>query len=271
MYHNTTLAAVNFDQHFIVTGELADIEAIERGLIKETYPQVSVPEVGEEPTDYPMHLLEPGWINVFELTAEDYTRTSSYRADAARKVEFCAHATLEDYLKELNIVIDLFVPESMALNRTAQLCARTNQFNRTTCRYTEPQIKEMAADPHWLIVCISANDKFGENGIIGCMFFEANHTQKQIWIWNFILSCRVFSRGIEDAAFSHIIENIMLKGYTEIYAEYIASKKNYNVKNFYLDKGFELYKENLKGWNYRYPLSTMKNQATWIKRNHKIK
>lgn len=247
-----------------------DDSAFERGLIRETYPQVTVPEIGGEPTDYPKHLLAPGWFNTFELTEEDYGRSTNYQSEVARKISFSSYTSLEEYLKDLNTVIDLFTPEGMTLTRAAQLCARTNQFNMTTRRYSEAQIKDMTVSPHWLVVGITATDKFGDNGMVGCIFIEKEQNLKQILIRNFILSCRVFSRGIEDAAFSYLLEKLLANGITEIYAEYIASKKNANIKDFYLKRGFEEYQQNSDHTLYRYALQKIAEQPSWIKINEKI-
>jgi predicted enzyme involved in methoxymalonyl-ACP biosynthesis len=64
---------------------------------------------------------------------------------------------------------------------------RTNQFNLTTKRYTDADVKGFLADG-WKIWCISVADSFGDNGITGCIMVNGNE------IDTFLLSCRLLGK-----------------------------------------------------------------------------
>lgn len=56
---------------------------------------------------------------------------------------------------------------------------------------------------------------------------------------HFLLSCRVLGRGVENAFLIHAEKLAHKKGYVDILGEYIATKKNAQVENFYINEGFE--------------------------------
>ena len=60
----------------------------------------------------------------------------------------------EDFFRFLEQEAELEPVSDLTLTRVAQLTQKTNQFNLTTRRYTEPQIAEMAKQPEWHLFSI---------------------------------------------------------------------------------------------------------------------
>ena len=67
------------------------------------------------------------------------------------------------------------------------------------------------------------------------------------------MSCRVFNRNLEFALFDYLISQSKNKGISTICGNYIKSKKNFIVKDFYKTLGFNKVKSNkMKGkWEYK--------------------
>ena len=76
---------------------------------------------------------------------------------------------------------------------------KTNQFNMTTKRWSESDIKELlnSGNKMW---AVEAVDRFGDYGTIGYLSVKPNSSSGNIWIINnFLMSCRILGRGIEKA------------------------------------------------------------------------
>ena len=108
---------------------------------------------------------------------------------------------------------------------------KTNQFNLTTKRYTDADVKGFLAQG-WKIWCIGVADKFGDNGITGCIMVNGDT------IDTFLLSCRILGKGIEKAFIKKILGILKAGGVTEVKADYLPTAKNAQVKDFYDRCGF---------------------------------
>ena len=57
----------------------------------------------------------------------------------------------------------------LVVERTVQLCNKTNQFNVTTKRVTTAQMNLMITSPDVISIYGRLKDKFGDNGLISVM------------------------------------------------------------------------------------------------------
>ncbi|PWK15000.1 HAD-IIIC family phosphatase [Tumebacillus permanentifrigoris] len=217
-----------------------DDNPFERNIVRELAPTVTVLELQEDPSTYVRTLLAAGYFNTVELTQEDLHRTQSYQAEAEREQFRSTVASVEDYLHGLDIHLHLLPPTNMYLPRLAQINARTNQFNMTTRRYSEALMEEMATSNSFLLRGFRSTDRFGDNGIVGSVIVEKvqGSNGETWWIRNFLLSCRVFSRGLETAVLQHILRLAQDAQVSEVFAEYIPTAKNRIVHDFYTRHGF---------------------------------
>lgn len=83
------------------------------------------------------------------------------------------------------------------LKRVAELINRTNQFNMTGSRTTLKQVREWVETPGRRVIVAEAGDKFGPMGVVSVLMVDASGPVVEIPA--FVLSCRVFGYGIEDA------------------------------------------------------------------------
>lgn len=210
-----------------------DDNPTERELVRQALPMVEVPEYSGKPYDLmPLYkMLVERYFGIYAVTDEDRRKTEQYRANAKRRAAQTAFVDMDDYLRSLDIAIDIMHVDDFNRPRIAQMTQKTNQFNLTTRRYTETDIAAMEADG-WQIFCMSARDRFGDNGITGTIFLRPAGDGK-MEIDTLLLSCRVLGKGIESAFLNAVLNSLRGQGINRIDAEYIATAKNGQVADFF--------------------------------------
>ncbi len=169
-------------------------------------------------------------------TSEDLQRTKLYKVEKERHSEKGKHQNLEDYIRSLNLKVDLKLNDLQNCERLTQLTQKTNQFNLTTKRYTFDEMNRMIRDPHFEVFSMSADDKFGSYGITGLAIVE-RHSPNSIEIDSFLLSCRVIGRNLESVLFNSIVSHFPDQ---EIKATYFKTPKNSQVMSFFENQGMTL-------------------------------
>lgn len=214
----------------------ADDSPFECGLVAASLPGVAVVRLDDEPALHIEKLLADGWFDVLELTAEDRARASSYRTDSARAELLENTGSMEEYLRQLGVVMTLAEVTEQEIGRVAQLSLRTNQFNLTTQRLQPEEVGARVADPDHVVLYLKTGDRFGDNGVVGALF--ARKTGDGLHVDNMLLSCRVFARGIEQAAVASVLAYAAREGLGPVHASYRPTKKNKNVRDFWPSLGF---------------------------------
>jgi len=176
--------------------------------------------------------------DMLKLTDEDKARNRMY-LEQRKRVEFKTHVgNLENFLKQMNISVNIKNADDFTIPRISQLTLKTNQFNLTTRRYQEEDIRKFSQDSKKIVECAQIEDKFGDNGITAA--YIVNKDNEQQWtIDTLLLSCRVIGRGVEDGILSHIIEKARKDGISQVRGEYIKTEKNQPAENLFADFGFK--------------------------------
>jgi FkbH-like protein len=215
---------------------LLDDNPVERAQVRAALPQVAVPELGDDPTDYPRLLLAAGYFEAVSFTREDLTRAHEYRSNADRERMLAGSRNLDDFLRSLEMRIQFASFNAAGRKRIAQLINKTNQFNVTTRRYTEQQVEAMerAADRYTLQVSVS--DKFGDNGMISVVICDVSATRWSVDTW--LMSCRVLNRRIEEAILNRIVADARAAGASQLVGSYIRTERNEIVRELYSRLGF---------------------------------
>ena len=226
-----------------------DDNPTERELVKQMLPMVSVPDFPE----HPYMLLEffkqlvNDYFKVYSITEEDRKKAEQYKAAASRLRMQKKFADFDEFLESLDIQIIIEAVNEFNIQRIAQMTQKTNQFNLTTKRYTDADIRNFMTNG-WKIWCISVADKFGNSGITGCAMVNGNK------IDTFLLSCRILGKGIEIAFAKTLFKIFVSEGMLELKAQYIPTTKNMQVKDFYDKLGFSCIMEKENG-NKEYALN----------------
>lgn len=208
-----------------------DDNPAERALIRRALPQVAVPEIPADPALIPRRLAAAGYFEGIAITAEDRARTDQYQLNRSRQ-EFATKATdLEGYLRSLEMQLHWLPFDTANLPRIAQLINKTNQFNLTTRRYTERQLRDIMDDPDSFGISLRLLDRFGDNGIIAVVIgrLEAREVRLDTWL----MSCRVLGRRVEHATLSIAISQARRLGGDALVGEYIPTTRNEMVVDHY--------------------------------------
>jgi FkbH-like protein len=214
-----------------------DDSPFERALIKRAMPEVAVVDLPEDPALFKKALESLDYFEAFSLTQEDKNRGFLYAQDRKRREFKGSFKSLDEFLKGLKIRCCVKPADEILLSRAAQLIQRTNQFNLTTPRYNETQLRNFLQDEKALFLTLSLNDIFGDNGMVGVAV--AANVRDRWELDTFLLSCRILGRKAEHAFMAGLIGRLKEKGAAQIFATFIPSKKNAAAEHFLADFGFE--------------------------------
>lgn len=223
-----------------------DDNPTERELIKQEIPMVAVPDFPSKPYQMISFIRKVGqeYFRTPTLTSEDLSKTEQYKANAKRISFSKNYSNLEEFIKSLEIQIDIFKADSFSIPRIAQMTGKTNQFNLTTKRYQESDIKSFIDNGDWVIGA-SVKDKFGDNGITAVSIVKINGNQA--YIDTFLMSCRILGKNIEKAFLYSILNELHKSGIKTVFAEFIPTSKNVQVSDFYAVCGFQIEDVDLQG------------------------
>ncbi len=245
---------------------LVDDNPTEREWVKQMLPEVEVPDFPEHPYDLPAFArqLVDRYFRIYELTDDDRHKAAQYQANAQRNAEQSRFTDFEDFLRSLEMEITVEEASAFNMARLAQLTQKTNQFNLTTRRYSEAELRAMIAQGA-MVYGMRVADKFGDYGITGVMIVEPESEDKAK-VDSLLLSCRVLGKGIEHAFVSYVLRLLAQHGFREISASYLPTRKNAQVKDFWQTFGGEPISQTEAGSHYRIRL----NQNFEIKTYYKI-
>lgn len=213
-----------------------DDNPAERALIRESYPDIRVPEIGDDPTRY-IEILEQSHLFEYQIaTAEDLQRTGFYQQESARQELQKQSMNYEEYLTSLQMQAFIHPFQELEIDRITQLSQRTNQFNLTTRCYQKEEISYITKSVQYLTLSGRLTDRFGDNGLVSAMIGKIDSKQLYIELW--IMSCRVFGRQFEYLMFEELLNLCRKAGITAITGKYIPSAKNNPVKDLYQTLGF---------------------------------
>lgn len=214
-----------------------DDDPVNRELVKKTMPEITTPDLPHDPSHYPEMLQSLHDFSVFHVTEEDTKRTTMYLQQKKRNNSENSSMDITEFLKTLNLEIDIKKSTSFTIPRISQLTMKTNQFNLTTKRYQEEDIKRFSENDKMLVRCVQIQDKFGDNGITGAFIIKKNSPDE--WILDtFLLSCRVMGREVEKAMLFYIINEAKKNKIKIIKAKFIPTLKNKPIENLLPDSGF---------------------------------
>lgn len=214
-----------------------DDSSVEREFVQNALPAVAVPE-------FPVEAFElPAWFRAQvarkhfrsrNLTAEDRVRTDQYHRRREREAVTAA-LSHEDAISRLGIELTVECDNSGNLARLHQMVQKTNQFNLTTIRYTEAELRERILSGEYSVWNAWYRDKFGDEGIVAM----AVVSQKEPKLESFVMSCRVIGRNVEYALLGAICEGLKAAGLRTLSAEYRATSRNGPCRDLLPAAGFK--------------------------------
>tara|TARA_A100001015_G_C15002478_1_gene719162 strand:- start:26 stop:1633 length:1608 start_codon:yes stop_codon:yes gene_type:complete len=208
-----------------------DNDVHEREEVKENLPTVLVPDLSAGPLYYDKILSE---LNCFENpfnTKEDKNRTKYYKDNYKRDNLLKKVKDKKDWLKQLKINIQIQEVNDSKIDRTIQLLNKTNQMNMRTNRYNEIEFRKkyLGKASKGKIFVATVKDKFGEYGLTGIISFMP--VKNYYEIQDFVLSCRVMGRGVEESLVIHV-KKLAKKNKKKLFFKYLKTKKNKPMLDF---------------------------------------
>ncbi len=216
-----------------------DDNPAERKIVRQFLPEVYVIDVPEDPALYVLQMEKEQPFEWLQITKEDLERTRSYRNDQKRQHLQDSFVNYDEYLKALDMKGSVGKVGQEEIARFTQLINKSNQFNLRTIRYSEADIQKLIGDDNTCCLFGKLADQYSNYGIISCVILRKKDDTCFIDTW--VMSCRVLKRGVEYMMYEHIIKTALEMGCTSISAEYIRTKKNKMVENFYESLGFNLW------------------------------
>jgi FkbH-like protein len=213
-----------------------DDNPAERALVRSELPMVAVPEVPADPAYYVRTLEDAGYFEAVSLTGDDLARARQYQ-DNGRRAQALETATdMDSFLRGLGMTLQIGGLDASSIVRVTQLINKTNQFNVTTRRYTEAELRAFGDDPANVVMHFRLLDRFGDNGLIGVLL--ARGVGDRMVIDTLLMSCRVLGRGVELAMLNELVNRARARGIAEIAGEYLPSARNAMVADLFGRLGF---------------------------------
>jgi FkbH-like protein len=223
-----------------------DDSPVERARVRDALPDVLVPEWPADRRLYPDALRSLDCFDKPTISDEDRHRSGMYVTERRRAELKQEAGTLEEWLRNLSIVVTVESLTAANLARVVQLMNKTNQFNLSTRRVTGPELLAWASrDGHQLWVC-RVGDKFGDSGLTGIVSVERQNGRARIE--DFVLSCRVMGRKVEETMLHIAVQWAREAGLEELYAVYKPTPKNKPCVEFLRRSGLQARAEHVFAW-----------------------
>lgn len=213
-----------------------DDNPVERARVREALPEVFVPEWPEDKLLYASTLQSLRCFDVPTISQEDVARTEMYAAERKRASLVQQVGSIEEWLLSLEVRVLAERLDAANASRATQLLNKTNQLNLATRRLTQQELESWAAHPGRDLWVVHVSDKCGDSGLTGVVSIEQRDETAQIV--DFLLSCRVMGRKIEEVLLHLAVESARRRGLSRVEALFLPTSKNKPCLDFWKRSGF---------------------------------
>ena len=213
-----------------------DDDPVEVERMRAAWPEVASLLLPEDPARIVDEVARPRLFDRLETTSEDRGR-AGMMADEGRRSELRRRLDPREFLASLNLRVRVFAAAEEHVARIAQLVNKTNQFNLTTIRRDQAELRRLMGTPGYRLYGLTAEDRFGDYGLTGAAILHDRGPSCEID--TFLLSCRVLGREVETAFLAALARAADARGRRAIAARYVATAKNAPAADFLPRHGFE--------------------------------
>ncbi|HEY0872035.1 MAG TPA: HAD-IIIC family phosphatase [Vicinamibacterales bacterium] len=213
-----------------------DDSPAERARVRESLPEVLVPEWPSDGLLYPRALAALRCFDQPASTAEDAHRVSMYNAERSRSELLARIGSVDEWLSTLDLKVAAEDAGGQNFARVLQLLNKTNQMNLATRRMTEPEFRAWLAGPDRKSWCFRVSDRLGDSGITGLLSIE--EVGRVAEVRDFLLSCRVMGRKIEETMLHVAVDYARSRGLREVRLAYEPTPRNQPCLDFLKRVGF---------------------------------
>lgn len=181
-------------------------------------------------------LLDREDMNPEFVTSDSKIRRVMYQNDIKRDhVEKEFEGTPEEFLRTLDLQMQVTKAKKEDLQRAAELTVRTHQLNSTGYTYSYDELCLFVDDASYGLYVVDLTDKYGYYGKIGLLLLH--YTEQRCIIKLLLTSCRVMSRGIGGVLLRMVINHANDKK-IPLYAEFLPTDRNRIMEITYSLTGF---------------------------------
>ena len=216
-----------------------DDDAANCELVRQELPEVLTLQMPDKPEKNVSFFKTLHVFDGLQFTREDRNKNAMYAAQKQRRELEQGALNLEDYIKRLEIKTVYYPMADINIQRMAQLTQKTNQFNLTTKRYVEADLRSLR-EKGYELECVEVSDKYGDNGISGVLIYYYDGETETVKVDTMLLSCRVMGRNVENTFLERLESYARKKGARWLEGEYRATAKNKPVADLYERFGFTL-------------------------------
>jgi len=192
--------------------------------VEASYPQVLTLTLPPRDEEIPEFLRHVWAFDRLRVTEEDRARPAMYAQSLERQRAERQAASLDDFLRNLQLEVRIGPMSPKDLARVAQLTQRTNQMNFTTVRRSESDIQALLESGKAECLTVHVSDRFGSYGLAGAMLFRGG--VDAISIDTFLLSCRALGRGVEHHMLAALGRIALQRGLAAVEARFVRSQRN---------------------------------------------
>ncbi|MFI1720552.1 SDR family NAD(P)-dependent oxidoreductase [Streptomyces sp. NPDC020489] len=186
---------------------MIDDNPVEIAALRAACPQVLALTCPADPAALPAFLDRVWAFDRLQVTAEDRGRATFYEMAGRRRELRASSATLADFIRDLDLRIEVREAAGDALTRVAQLTQRTNQFTIAPIRRQVSELRALLADDSSLRCrTVRVSDRFGDYGVVGAALLRT--AGEAAVLETFLMSCRVLGKGVEHAFLAHLAEEV---------------------------------------------------------------
>ena len=213
-----------------------DDNPVERARVREALPEVLVPDWPRDPMQYRAALEGLRCFDTLAVSDEDRERAAMYASEHSRSEAMRAVSSPEEWLATLEVVVGVEPLGEGNLTRVAQLLNKTNQMNLRTRRLTEAELVRWAAEGDREVWAFRVRDRFGDSGLVGVASLSFDRGIAAIA--DFVLSCRVMGRKVEEAMVAWLVDKARARGVDVIEAELLETPRNGPCLELWRRSGF---------------------------------
>ena len=207
-----------------------DDNPIECAEVRANAPEVLTLQLPSDEQSIP-HFLKHVWpFDVLSVTDEDRDRADRYTENASREKLRASTPTLQDFLNSLELTINIRDCHAEDLPRVAQMTQRTNQFNTTTIRRTEPEVAAWIGAANRGCFVVDVKDKFGDYGIVGAALHEQSNDELRVD--SLMLSCRALGRTVEHHMLRELAAIATRRKLDRVTVSFRSSERNEPARKF---------------------------------------
>lgn len=197
--------------------------------VRENCPEVLAIQLPDDPANYVRELDRLALFDFTALTSEDAIRTTSLQI-VSQLQDLQLDDRLESFLAKLHLKACFRPAQEQDFARVEQLFLKTNQFNMTKKNWSQTDLRQSIIDKDMLVGVVDLEDRLVNYGIIAAIV--ANFIDKKLNILNWVMSCRVFSRTVEQFTLNALLAWAANQGISVVCGLFFSTGRNKYAYDF---------------------------------------